>query len=253
MIKRIALFGVLAIATSFFASQPAGAAVNRINGCINISNPGVYVLTRVIQVNNLIGSCIDINADFVTVNFNFFGIGGPGGGIGVNMNSHQGIVLRNGIITNFSTGIIGAPKCRVEGMRVVDNLGPGIIAAPQCVVRDNLVSNNGGTGVNATANSMVIDNIISENAGDGLILGLNASAMQNKISDNGLDGINALSNGTLIMGNTVTSNGDNGIDVRCRANVLNNVVQGNTNTDLALGGVVAQCVTDHNAVQSQTP
>lgn len=120
---------------------------------------------------------------------------------------------------------------------VFDNMGPGIRAS-SCVspmIADNDVHNNGSYGIVVSSTSgsdQVLGNSVASNATAGLLLTARDCLVSgNTVSANGTDGMNLGGNSGspyVITRNTVTDNGEEGIEVfsslrvDCRNNVLAN-------------------------------
>ena len=107
----------------------------------------------------------------------------------------------------------------IEGNVMDHNLSYGVVTqerADNNTIRNNLVSANGNTGIYLhSSGNTVSGNTVSTNtkAGIALTLPLNATPPVVSITNNGL------------VSNTITGNGDNGIDLR--SNVLKTAVAGN--------------------------
>ncbi len=138
----------LAMALAVIA-QSAGA-VTQLTGCTSITQPGSYVLP-----NNISGgSCIRIDTDNVTLDFNGHRLDGPGFPSGISIKDGraglQNIVIRNGTITRFATAIdltddLGV---RVEDMR--NNVYRFTLAGVACSAllgrMSSAVAGHGSTG-----------------------------------------------------------------------------------------------------------
>jgi hypothetical protein len=163
-----------------------------------IDKPGTYTL-----VHNLPGplsgpgDCLEIAADFVTIDLAGFTISGPGGGAGIAaLTSGQGLAVRNGSISGFTIGIDLklADGSIVEGLRVVgtsvSNVD-GTIASG--IMKGNTVISY-QTGIIATGT--VTGNYALSNSSIGFLIGA----------------------GSTVIGNTATG-GRGGFLVSCPSNV----------------------------------
>jgi len=88
----VGLCGVGSVAVAVCPTQ--------ISACGPIAQSGSYVVEKNLTAA---GDCLVIRADFVTLDLGGFVLTGNGSGNGVTNNnvSHQGILIRNGTITNF--------------------------------------------------------------------------------------------------------------------------------------------------------
>jgi hypothetical protein len=149
----------------------------RITSCQQITNPGSYVV-----VNNLIatGDCLAISGpshSFVTIDLGGFLIKGNGTGKGISTIEEGlgGIVVRNGSISSFSTGIeildgTGGGSL-VEGLRVFDFTDHGI-ALSSGIVRGNIVDASGATlGIRLDAGIATGNYVTGANGAPGIEVG----------------------------------------------------------------------------------
>jgi hypothetical protein len=97
--------GLAATALVLGLASPASAGLQPapINKCGTIDKPGSYRLTRNLTAS---GDCIVVTVDFVTIDLGGFTIFGPGAAAadGEAISGPNGIVVRNGTITNFVEG-----------------------------------------------------------------------------------------------------------------------------------------------------
>ena len=227
---------VLALAAIILAPFAGARADGREEGpteidkCQTISRPGSYKL-----VNNLTlnpggpgpAVCLQITANFVTLDLAGFTIRSPGPGGPFNPwqaiaagNDTTGITVRNGSISGFGVGVgLGGDGSIVEGLHVG---GPcpcdrGIVATG--IVRGNTVSiasaPSGSVGIEATG--IVSGNYAFNNRTTGISVG----------------------QGSTVIGNTVTGTfpgGGFGLVVACPSNVTNNTTVNNSGPNLVLNG-----------------
>jgi hypothetical protein len=189
-----------------------------IEKCRTIDKPGSYKLvknlTGPLDAN---GDCLVITTGNVTINLAGFTISGPNSGSTrttaiVTMPPSgrlQGIAVRNGSISGFSTGVLleNADSSIIEGLRVsgvVSITGVGISGTG--ILKGNIVVGiGGGTGVEIAFTGIVSGNYAARNDGPGII------AVQ-----------------STVIGNTAMDNGQTGFFVECPSNVTDNTATGNS-------------------------
>ena len=171
--------------------------------------------------------CSDTNGlmighDGITLNLNGHTISGtPGDELtGVLIQGHSNVVIKNGTIKGFSTGVwwLGPGGGTVQGLRLIDNVGTGIVSgvgAGPLVITGNIVTGSSfgfsvpnccGTG---SLKATITNNVVSGNSNDGIHLQTSAV-------------------GSVVSGNRVLSNTNTGIYVNAPgATVTGNVSNGN--------------------------
>jgi len=162
-----ALLGVL-LAIGLGASARQAAAITDIDACRIITHSGSFKLTKNLAAN---GDCLIVAAEFVTIDLNGHTITGNGTGVGVTDRlGFQGIVVRNGTLTNFGEGVnlIASPFCVIERLRVINNSRVGILVGRGSIVSGNIAVGNASSGIIASAGSTVMGNIARENGGNGI-------------------------------------------------------------------------------------
>jgi parallel beta-helix repeat protein len=84
-----------------------------------------YMLVKDIEAE---GSCFVVGADYVTIDFNEFGITGNESGNGVSATDYSDVTIRNGEVTSFDRGIYfkRISDSRVSDMVISNNLNDGI-------------------------------------------------------------------------------------------------------------------------------
>ena len=216
------------------------------------------VITATMTLTVDIGGCnqggLLIGADNITLDLGGHTVGGrsrTGDGIGISTNGHSGVVIKNGIVRDFDTGvaIAGGGGSTVDRVTARDNIGPAKINSKfglgEGIVingsSDNTVSNNtvlhngpfGGITIladtggltkssgNDIVGNMVVANDVPHdgvNEDDGIrIEGPNSpdnSVIGNTVRQSGLDGIALFADQLTGFKNTGTI-------------VANNVVEGN--------------------------
>jgi hypothetical protein len=244
---------------------PIGAAwaATTISACpYTIATPGDYVLRANLTAA---GTCITIAANTVTIDLRRHTITGNGTGFGITDGGAlvQAIVIANGTIQNFDTGIgfvgqVSFPITITE-MAIRENTHAGIVSFGYTTVINSESDNNGGDGINffntasATANLATSDAVFaseaSENQGNGIVgngptfvtsskTNFNALSgmMLHRLSQvtdseangNGGDGIDlALDPGTFVTGSTAHDNAGAGITLLCPSNAVSNTAKFN--------------------------
>ncbi len=131
--------------------------------------------TRVVLVDknlNATANCLVIAADFVTLDLGGFVLTGNGSGEGVSdpFPGHKGVVVRNGTVTNFQTGIfLAGVGSRVEGVQAISNTGEGIATFFVGIVTGSMAISNGGAGI-SIGNGVVTGNSAIANGADGIFV-----------------------------------------------------------------------------------
>jgi hypothetical protein len=230
MKKSAAVFiAALALEGSFHVSN-VSADTMPIEGCMIIPHSGTWVLTKNITSNA--GTCLEIQADNVTIDLAGFMINGNLQAYGIQSTgatgatARQNITVRNGTITNSFTGVLlfGSGHI-VERLRVVNSLFDGIVIdGGPGIVRDNLVLGNRVAGISASG-------ILSGNFADGnQILGIEVSGysvVNGNTSRNNAGRGFVIEAESTVTGNVAVLNGGRGFEITCRSLVMNNTAQDN--------------------------
>lgn len=191
---------------------------------VTLSQPGRYRLMGNITVPDTITTAIDITADNVTLDLNGFSVIGPnvctpcasGSGVGIHAGSFNtgtvaptGIRVMNGTVRGMGfhgVRLMGTATL-VEKVHAYSNGGPGIVVGGGRVI-DSVVFRNGSTGI---IGLIVRGNIASDNQGSGIYLrGPGGVATGNSVSSNGQYGIDAYCAGSIV-GNALTGNQAGGV------------------------------------------
>jgi hypothetical protein len=180
---------------------------------VTLTLPGSYRLSGNLTVPEGALSGIVIAADGVTLDLNGFqlaGSNGTGGGI-VDLGFRRGIVVRNGSVTNFGTGIQldASSGTEVAQIRAFGNSGLGINPGFHSIVTDNVASGN-LVGIFAIGSRVARGNTVFQNSSAGLQVG-----------------------GGTVIDNTAFLNGT-GILVICPANLVANAADENTENIVTL-------------------
>ncbi|MGH9151569.1 MAG: right-handed parallel beta-helix repeat-containing protein [Acidimicrobiales bacterium] len=188
------------------------------------------------------GDGLVVGADNITIDLNghrLFGTSGLLGandvGVGVRIVGRSGVVVKNGIISDFDAGVVldGASDNEVSGLTLRDN------------IQSELGGGDFGDGVailgGASDNNSVLNNTIDNNGPfSGISVFLGSST--NKIT------------GTVISGNTVSDNNVSSQTggIRIENWSWDSTISGNTITGNALEGVALFADTEGNDVLSNT-
>jgi len=223
------------------ASVDASAAPTPIAGCTTITKSGSYQLDRSITSSG--GDCIVIKAENVTLDLDGQTILGKFTGSGITDDglSRTGIIVRNGVVSQFQTGVSINSVAVVEKIYAWHNYGVGILVAAG-TVRDNTVFFNDGFGIQAQS-ALVVGNVVQHNGG-GINGFLGGVIRDNVVTANKGRGIVG-GMGAVISGNSVMDNGGNGIFAYCPSLVLGNASMRNApNYDLSV--IAGPCTNVNN-------
>jgi hypothetical protein len=205
MILRRTLLATACLATVPFAAH---AAPTQVAACQMITAPGSYELAANLSST---GDCMIIASDWVTLDLKGFLITGAGRGSGVvelRGQPFRGTTVRNGVITNFGSGIElpNGTGTTVERINASANNGNGIVTGYRPVVRDSTAADNAGSGIRVGAGGLVIGNSVGRNKASGISTVDGASVLNNVSRNNSGNGVFMDCPG-LFMGNTSSNNG----------------------------------------------
>jgi len=181
---------------------------------IKITMPGSYRLASDLTIASPTADAIDITVDNVTLDLNGFSIIGPGvvsatGSIGINGSRASGVTVTNGTVTAMArAGVFLGLNAHVEGVRALANGPNGPIA-----------------NIRVGSYSRVIGNV-TEFSNEGIHCDVGCFVSGNTANLN-LVGILG-GPGTLVFGNSVSSNFDVGIDLFEQTGYGKNVMENNT-------------------------
>jgi parallel beta-helix repeat protein len=201
---------------------------------VTISQPGTYQLTSNLNVPGR-SDGIKIAADDVTVDlggFTIAALAGGGNGIVASDAGRTRLIIRNGTIAGFDTGVnlLGNPLVNITRLQVHSSALSGIVAGDNASITDSGINKNFTSGVRVGMNSLIAGNIVSMNsaagieAGDGSIIsgntvsrnsygiycGSSCTINRNAVGGNSLDGIYTGAASTINSNNS-TDNVGNGI------------------------------------------
>jgi hypothetical protein len=233
MRRPAALFPILLILGALVLAPAGGARADapregpiEIEKCQTIDQPGSYKLVNNLTLTGTAAVCLQITANFVTLDLAGFTIsrlnaGFPSGTTAIAAGDKMtGITVRNGSISGFSVGVgLEGNGSIVEGLRV-DGLCPCDVGiAANGIVRGNIVSvasePDGSIGI--LASGIVTGNYVFHTRSTGMDVG----------------------QGSTVIGNTVTDTGGIpgvGLRVTCPSNVTNNTAVNNMRQNLVLEG-----------------
>jgi parallel beta-helix repeat protein len=201
---------------------------------LTISEPGSYYLAESINTS---GGGITIDSDYVTIDLNGFVLqGGTGSGISMpEFSSLQGVVIRDGFITNWSGWGIdldpspggGAQSVEVLDVHLLSN-GNGIRLLGESAVHRCTALYNNGIGIDAGYNSLVADcKIRNAHTGTALIAGTDTIVVRSEIRGNDNNGV-SLGNGAQLRDSTISTNDGHGVEATGDAVLISdNIVRNN--------------------------
>jgi hypothetical protein len=145
-----------------------------------ITKSGSYFLGANLAVTTKTTTAIVVNVNYVTINLNGFTISGLGSsstGTGIDASAAAGVIIANGTITSYGTGIKLSSNSTVENVQILNNATDGInVSGSSCVVSNSLISGNSGIGLNfADTTSGYLNDVLtnSTNVQNGFNMGGN--------------------------------------------------------------------------------
>lgn len=272
----IALFG-LAIAAAPAPSSAGDGAIELSQTCasntgcapgdepgypITLTARGSYRLTSDLSVPSHDTNGIEIGSDDVSIDFNGFGLIGPGTvpivgmvctlpgtGTGILATANGGgFVAHDGRVRGMGQDGINvyAQNARIDRMIVERNCGNGIRIGVAGLVIDSQVRANRGNGIEVAARSRVRDSIADNNYATGILAGAGSVVTTCVASGNGSSGLDfdLANSGAVAIGNSILANGWNtaggGMDlptagIASQNSVANNAGGGINNPNAAGG------------------
>jgi hypothetical protein len=116
----------------------------------------------------------------VTVNLNGFvisGLGGTSTGVGIDASAATGVIIANGTITGYGTGIKLNSNSSVVNLQVYNNNSDGVaVSGSSCFVSNSVIAGNSGSGLDfADTTSGYLSNVLnnSSNVLNGTNMGNN--------------------------------------------------------------------------------
>ncbi len=262
---RLWWIGVLSVGAFLAPAADADAALKP-----SLVECGQPITASIRVANNLVdcpGKGLDVETDGITLDLGGHRLDGSGVGIGIDLTNRKGVVVRNGVVSDFQTGVESSSGAGNTITRIVAMNNPtGIYVAfdskttvSRNVVTDDLfgidVTGGGhnrvlandvvgsGTGIHLTNTQ---SNSIQRNrvrAGSGHGIELEDGANQNVLQSNSSTGniksgfhLKGPASGNQLISNRTTGNGDDGITLEIGAN--NNHIRDNTASANSSDGVV---------------
>lgn len=224
----------LGLGLIFLSTAARAAGSTAIAACGTISAPGNYVVTNNLTAS---GNCLTLTVSNVAIDLKGHKIqgDGTGGGITDGGNSIAYIIVANGKITNFATGI---------------DLTTDTDQTSDLLLNVN-VSGNTADGINIGGRDNNLSNVTaSNNGGNGVVLGNCCDSLSNITTNgNGSDGVHFQAEDYLL---NVTSNGNNGDGVSGGhdSSMTNSVTNKNGGNGVEFGGtsLVVSSVANANQV-----
>ncbi len=229
---------------------------------VTISAPGSYILTGNLTVGELNTTAVQITSTSgVTLDLNGFTIrgacpavggcaAGEGSSMGIDAAGSSGAELRDGRVRGFgSGGVSTGANARIVGLFVEGNGGNGIAVSTGSEISDSRTYDNAASGIVATASSVRF--CAAESNLDGMTIGEKSLVLGNTVISNGRIGILVNGSGTTVRQNLVNLNAADGIAVTASgALVVDNVAYGNAAAGIALlaSGSVQRNTSFNNAL-----
>jgi hypothetical protein len=181
MIKRHLPAFVLACMTAVLLSAASANAQTKItkpSGGLpfKITKSGSYFLAGNLAVTTKTTTAILVKVANVTINLNGFiisGLGTGSTGVGIDASAATGVIIANGTISGYGTGITLNGNSTVQNVQILNNTADGIVVSGSaCVVSNSVISGNSGTGLDfSDSTSGYLNNVI--NNGSNVIGGTN--------------------------------------------------------------------------------
>ena len=244
-IHTLKLVTLLTLGLSALAgSAPARAAApTPVNACGTLSTPGNFALTKNLTAS---GDCLILTSNNINIDLAGHTISGDGTGRGIGGNNVLNIVINDGKIKNFATGIsLTLSGCctgdnTIQNMNVSNNTGGGILIDGCCDTISNIIANNnGGIGLkNRLCCSTVTNVVTNSNGGDGMDL-LDCCYVVENSTANGNHGSGIFSDGccSAINDTLASNNHADGLDLEgCCSTAVSDVTNGNGNDGVFFSG-----------------
>jgi hypothetical protein len=154
--RRVVLVSAAVVAAACVSARAETLECQRIRRVpIRITDPGVYCLARDLGFGGTTGVAIRIDSDDVVLDLNGLTLDGRAAGpateaVGVSAAGHGNLVVRNGTIRGFFSGVqlAAASSATVESIRAVGNTVFGIaVEGTGLRVRGNEVVGTGGSTI----------------------------------------------------------------------------------------------------------
>jgi hypothetical protein len=261
------MVGTVATMAMLFGIADTAKAATPIATCpYAITSPGSYVLTKNLTVA---GTCITISANTVTLDMQSHTITGNGTGNGITDGGgfFQAIVIANGTVQDFETGVVmnSSYPVTLTGMTVQKNLNQGIALFGAFTVINTRANGNGVAGIRANGNlagaifaseangnegngivtlggpTLVMSTTANANTQTGIALSIQGGVLtpsnqviETEANDNGGDGIDLSAEAeNAVIGSTALRNTGTGIVIACPGNAASNIARNNGSGNLS--------------------
>ena len=230
------LVGLLTLGFCVIAwNAPACAATpTSISGCETVSTPGNFALTQNLTAT---GDCLTITASNVNIDLMGHTITGNGTGSGITGNNVQNVVINDGSISHFATGVnLTLSTCcvaddTIQNLTVSNNTDGGIRIEGCCNTFANVTTNsNGGIGLKNDDCCSTVTNVVANNNGsDGMdLFGCCYVVEKSTANGNGAVGVFATDCCTAVDDSMANNNQLNGLDLEgCCSVTANDTTNGN--------------------------
>jgi hypothetical protein len=259
-LRILKLIALLTLGWYAFAGSTlvhAAAPPTPIDACGTISTPGNFVVTKNLTAS---GDCLTITASNVNIDLKGHKLTGDGTGSGITGNNLQNIVINDGKIKNFATGInltenaTSTANDTIQNMNVSNNTGGGIHIVGCCNTFANVTANNnGGAGLkNDRCCSTLSKVVTNNNGGDGMDI-LDCCYVVEKSTANGNTGSGILSDGCCSAVNDTVANNNHGSGLElegCCSMAVNDVSNHNGDDGVFFNGCCGDLRGNNIAVNS---
>jgi len=165
------IFTILVLPSASVFSQAKGKRADNflITECQAITEAGLYVLG-----NDLFaaGTCLTVEADFVSIDLGDHSITGQGSGSGITDLGvlRTGTIVKNGTVAGFEDGIAfeASQSTTVTNVRSLDNVSVGFLLGPMTTARNNQAIRN-DQGIVVECPSSLFGNSTWDNGSDNLL------------------------------------------------------------------------------------
>jgi hypothetical protein len=277
--RRIRLAGLLALAVYLLTPGiPARAAGSTpVSACGTINAPGNYV---VIQDLVSSGDCLTLTVSNIAIDLHGHKIKGDGTGAAITDggNSIAYIIVANGKITNFATGIdlsadngqtadlilsVNASGNAADGINILgrdnnlskvtanNNGGDGVVLGTCCDSLFKVTTNgNGGNGVHFASEDSLLNVTANGNGGNGVSGAADSFVVKSLTNNNGGNGVGLAEGDNLVISSVANGNHGDGINLD-RYNQATGSTAGNNQGDgirfQAHFGLATSVITRNNA------
>jgi len=220
LVRGVRLRVTLALGLFLLMSSTPGRASGptAINVCGTISAPGNYAVTKNLTAS---GDCLVLTVNNIALDLQGHKITGDGSGSAVTDggNSIAYIIVANGKISNFETGI----NLSTDSDQTAD------------LILNMTVTSNAADGIDIRGRDNNLSNVIANNnGGNGIVQGECCDSLFNlEASGNQGDGIN-LSSEDYVLNVTANGNAGNGVSGESDSFVINSIANKNSGNGIEL-------------------